>query len=398
MQHEMRREFDSSSLQRPILFGSLAFGFLAFSLPIFGKQLGASAFEIGGLFSAFSIMTVLIRPLVGWSLDRFGRKKFLVAALLGYAAAMALFAVASNLLGLYLARLMQGIASSFMWISAYTIATDLASSERRGSAVGQVDGASAQGALYGALIGFVVINVLPLKTGWQVLFAGYAVMALVGAWLAWFKLPETQSAPIARASEPSLTWPLVRLMMIVCVVGLSTAMVGPLLLIFLQDRFQANVSMLAWAYVPAAMIQSYLPSHMGRLSDHYGRVPMMAAGLAGAGLVSLLIPGLPSILWLILLWALEALGWTVAAPAQEAMVADVTGHAARGTGYGMYYLAASLGATAGPLIGGWLYDSAGHAIPFYVNGIVLLAGTVAVLVFLRGESRKATLATIGQSQ
>jgi hypothetical protein len=34
----MKREFDLSSLQRSILFGSLAFGILGFVLPIYGKQ------------------------------------------------------------------------------------------------------------------------------------------------------------------------------------------------------------------------------------------------------------------------------------------------------------------------------------------------------------------------
>jgi hypothetical protein len=36
-------------------------------LPIYGKELGASVFEIGVIFSAFSVMTILMRPLVGWA-------------------------------------------------------------------------------------------------------------------------------------------------------------------------------------------------------------------------------------------------------------------------------------------------------------------------------------------
>jgi MFS family permease len=392
----MKREFNPVSLQRPILLGSLAFGILGFVLPIYGKQLGATALEIGGLFSVFSIMTVLVRPLVGWALDRFGRKVFFVAAWVGYASAMALFALAGNLSGLYVARLVQGIASSFFWISAYTIATDMASSKERGSAVGRVDEASNQGALYGAFAGFTVLSMLPLLTGWRVLFAGYAFMALVGAWLAWKNVPETRpSQPVRAKSKPSLSWPLSRLMAIVFVTGLSTAMIGPLLLIFLQDRFTTDVKSLALAYIPAALVYSFLPSRMGRLSDRFGRVPLMAIGLAGSGLVSLLLPGLSSIMWLVVLWVLEAIGLTAAAPAQEALVADLTGNDVRGTGYGLYTFAASLGATFGPLIGGWLYDSAGHAVPFYLNGFVLIVGTVAVLVLLRGKSLQASPNAIG---
>ena len=388
-----------ASLQRPILLGSLAFGILGFVLPIYSKQLGASALEIGGLFSVFSIMTVLFRPVVGWALDHFGRRRFFVAAWMGYAAAMALFALAGNLLGLYLARLVQGIASSFMWISAYTIATDMASAEGRGNAVGRVDEASAQGSLYGAFVGFAVLSFLPLLMGWRLLFAGYALMALAGAWLAWKNVPETRPAqPVRPESKPGLSSLLFRLMIIVFVTGLSTAMIGPLLLIFLQDRFTTDVKSLALAYIPAALVYSFLPSRMGRLSDRFGRVPLMAMGLAGAGLVSLLLPGLSSLAWLIVLWVVEALGLTAAAPAQEALVADLTGNDVRGAGYGLYTLAASLGATFGPLIGGWLYDAAGHATPFYLNGIVLLAGALVVWVLLRGKSTQALPKPIGQLQ
>jgi MFS family permease len=355
-------------------------------LPIYGKRLGASALEIGGLFSIFSIMTVLLRPVVGWALDRFGRKVFFTAGLLGYAGTMTLFAVAGSLIGLYLARLVQGIASSLLWISAYTIATDIASSEQRGKAVGHVDEASAQGALYGAFVGFAVLSALPLLTGWRVLFAGYALLAAVGAWRAWRNVPETRlSQPDRSNGKLGFSALLFRLMVIVFITSLSTAMIGPLLLIFLQDRFTTSVSTLALAYIPAALVYSFLPSRMGRLSDRLGRVPLMAIGLAASGLASLILPGLPNIGWLIVLWVAEAIGLTAAAPAQEALVADLTGNDVRGTGYGLYTFAASLGATFGPLLGGWLYDAAGHAMPFYLNGTVLLAGTVAIWILLHGK-------------
>jgi MFS family permease len=114
-----------SALRRPTLLGSFAFGFLSFALPVYSKQLGANALEIGGLFSIFTLSTALVRPLVGWAMDRWGAKPFFVVALTGYALNMTIFAVSSALPLLYLARLVQGIASSFMWISAYTLATSL---------------------------------------------------------------------------------------------------------------------------------------------------------------------------------------------------------------------------------------------------------------------------------
>lgn len=390
---------NGSTLHWPILLASLAFGILTFLLPIYGRRLGASALEIGGLYSIFALMTVLIRPLTGWALDHFGRKRFFVAALVCYAGAMGLFSIADNVAGLYLARLMQGVASALMWISAYTIATDLTSPEGRGRAVGHVDEASARGSLYGALAGFALLTWLPLSTGWQVLFLAYALLAAFGAWLAWKRVPETQTLhPPQMGSRRTISGLLFRLMVIVFVTGASTAMISPLVLIFLQDKFTAEVGMLALAFIPAALVYSFLPSRLGQLSDRFGRTPLMAAGLVGSGLVSLLLPGLSHIGWLIVMWALEALGLTMAAPAQEALVADLTGSAVRGVGYGLYTFATSLGATLGPLLGGWLYDAAGPATPFYLNGIVLFAGAIWILLLLGRGPLKTAKATVNSAE
>ncbi len=378
----------TSSMQTAVLLSSLSFGILGFVLPIYGKQLGASALEIGMLFSVFSLMTLILRPVVGRGVDRYGRKPFFVSGIACYAVAMGLFALASNLGLLYLARLMQGVGASLLWISAYTLATELNSSASRGQAVGGVDGASARGALLGALVGYGVLPQLGLDVGWTLLFAGYALAAAYGAWLGWKQVPETRREQLTSDTHAQgISSGLIRLMLIVGVTALSTALVGPLLMVFLQDKFTTDVGTLAWAFLPAAIIYGVLPSRAGRLSDRFGRAPLMAIGLAGSGLVSLLFPVLPNILLLVLLWAVEAIGLTMATPAQEAMVADLTGSDVRGQAYGIYTFAASLGATIGPLLGGWLYDQLGHAIPFYVNGIVLIVSAALVLLLLGGKTR-----------
>lgn len=370
----------------PIVLGSLSFGILAFALPVYARQLGASALGIGGLFSAFYVTTTLLRPLVGWGLDRIGRKPFFWIALLLYGASMFFFAYARSLDALYLARLMQGLGSSFLWISAYTLATEMSSAAQHGQAVGRVDAASAQGGLFGALAGFSLTFLMPLETAWFWIFAGYGVCALLAALLAWRRLPETRPA-LSQTAQPGRQldfWPLARLMAVVFITNASMNLISPLLLIFLQDRFTTDVSVLAQAYIPAVLVYSFLPPRLGRLSDRFGRPLLIAAGLLAAGVVSLLIPGLPSLLWLVILWVLEAVGFSMASPAQEALVSDLTGSQMRGRGYGLYTFAAGLGATIGPLLGGWMYDRFGHGLPFYTNGLVLVLFALLIPLLFGG--------------
>ena len=108
----------------------------------------------------------------------------------------------------------------------------------------------------------------------------------------------------------------------------------------------------------------------------------MAIGLIGSGIVSLGFTHIYSIKLLIVLWVLESIGIVMASPAEEALVADIAGKDIRGSAYGLYLFVSSLGAVIGPLVGGWLYDSFGHAVPFYLNGLILLFDALLVVVLL----------------
>jgi DHA1 family multidrug resistance protein-like MFS transporter len=57
------------TLINTIFLISFPFGLLFFTPPFLGKEMGASAFVIAGLYSVFSLMTVLLRPVIGWALD-----------------------------------------------------------------------------------------------------------------------------------------------------------------------------------------------------------------------------------------------------------------------------------------------------------------------------------------
>ena len=374
------------ALHYPILFTGLSSVFLWFGLPIYGKSLGASALTIGGLYSVFTASTVLLRPAVGWGLDRFGRKHFFVAALGANAIAMVVFSLAGDIPRLYLARLVQGVGGSIMWVSVNTIVADLSASGARGQAMGRVDEMQARSGMYGAFVGFTLMFLLSAKTAWQAAFTTYAILAAISVFLAWKNVPETRP-PSASAVESRHRIPrqLFILLVIVFTTGASAAMLSPIYLIFLQDKFTTEVSVLAWAFFPAGLVFSFLPSRLGRLSDRFGRAVPMAIGLIGAGLLSLFLPGLPSIVWLVVLYTLSAVGWAMADPAEAAMVADLTGSEKRGTGYGLYEFADSFGATVGPLLGGWLYDEVGRPVPFYLNGVVLLARAIWVLLLLRQQ-------------
>lgn len=368
-----------NALRWSVVFCSLPFFTLSFLLPIYARQLGASAASIGELYAIVAVVMIVTRPIIGWAMDRFGRKQFFVSGVMCYVVAMGLFAMARNMELLFLARFIQGIGGALAWITAYTITTELASSEERGEAIGRMDSASHRGSLYGILAALALMSWLPSPLSWSVVFSGYAIMSGIGMMIAWRGVPETRPVS-ARHTRHHLvmTWPLVRLLVVVFVVSGSSALSRPLLLIYVQDQFAADLWYLALAFLPAGLVFGFLPGYLGHLSDRVGRMPLMVVGLIGSGVMSLVLPHTPHLGWFIVCCTGKAVGIVMASPAQKALLGDLTGSEERGTGYGLYAFASSLGGAIAPPLGGWLYDTVGHGAPFYANGVLLLAGALWV--------------------
>jgi MFS family permease len=69
-------------------------------------------------------------------------------------------------------------------------------------------------------------------------------------------------------------------------------------------------------------------------------------------------------------------------PAEQALVADLTGGDQRGRAYGLYVMASDIGAALGPLGGGWLYDRIDPSAPFLATGVILAFCALLLLLFL----------------
>jgi MFS family permease len=204
-------EHEATPIQRPRLittpFVALAVASLAFFtaggivLPVaprFAKfALGADAIGVGVAIGAFSVAALLLRPVVGWASDRFGRKPLLVAGSLLTVGALVLHLVASNYVVFLLARCLLGAGEGFFLVASLAAASDIAPEERRGEALSFFTLT-----LYlGLAIGPPVAEVVFAAGSYQAVWLAALLVAIV-ATVPTLLVPESAPAVHRDADEP----------------------------------------------------------------------------------------------------------------------------------------------------------------------------------------------------
>ena len=373
-----------SVVRRSLMLVAFPMVFVTFGLPLRAQDLGAGGFEIGVLFSLFTVALLVLRPAVGWGVDRYGRRVFFIAALACYVLTNTLYALAEGLWPLYLARFVHGVALAGMLIATDTITADLTTTETRTEAMGANMANQGRGGMIGATFAFTLVGVIPLHA-WQMSFATFALVAIAACGYAAAKLPETfkPDASAAGAAEFNMPPVLVRLMVVVFIAALGTSFVQPLYLIYLQARFDLDMRVLAGAFLPLGIVYAVLPGYLGRLAQRLGRARSMTIGWIGTGVLYFSIPHLPTLILIITLFTLSAVGGIMADVSRNALVGDQAGPEGSGRAFGRIEFASGFGAAIGPLGGGLVYDLLGQELVFMVTGVLVLLAALLVPLYLR---------------
>src|SRR3954467_6098376 len=140
-------------------------------------------------------------------------------------------------------------------------------------------------------------------------------------------------------------------------------------------RFNATPRMVGLLFASYSIMQLVFSPILGRLSDKYGRRPVLLLSIIGTG-IGFLILGFATTLWMLFIGrVLDGITGGNISTAQ-AYIADVTTPENRAKGMGMIGAAFGLGFIFGPAIGGIL-SRWGIAVPFlFAAGLALANATL----------------------
>ena len=101
-------------------------------LPVYLGELNATNADIGTIMATASVGGLLLRPVVGWSLDQVGRKPTLIAGTLFLSAGMASVGLVDGIDStIYVARVLIGIGAGALFTGYFVFVTDFIPQSRR---------------------------------------------------------------------------------------------------------------------------------------------------------------------------------------------------------------------------------------------------------------------------
>ncbi|MDD0839344.1 MFS transporter [Curvibacter sp. HBC61] len=349
-------------------------------LPVFALEArkypgGDDPALVGLALGIYGLTQGVLQIPFGMASDRLGRKPVIVAGLLLFALGSALAATADTLLGLTVARAVQGAGAISAAVTA--LLADQTRDEVRTKAM----------AVIGASIGLVFalsLVLAPLLTAWlglAGLFALIGGLALAGVAVVLWRVPAAPPLP-ADARRGSL---------------LEVLRFKPLLRLDFGVFMLHAVQLSMWVAVPTLLVgagldkaqhwQVYLPAVLASFGVMGGvlfplerRGHLKAVFLGAIALIALvqvgfgLVAGAQPSLWLLggLLFGFFC-AFNVLEASQPSLASRIAPPHLRGTALGVYNTLQSLGLFVGGAVGGWLARSVGPTGLFTVCALAMLA-------------------------
>ncbi|WP_213620211.1 MFS transporter [Paenibacillus sp. J22TS3] len=341
------------------------------------------------LTSIYAVCVFFAAPVLGALSDRYGRRPLLLVCLLGSAIGYLVFGLGGALWVLFAGRIIEGITGgSISTIFAYF--ADIIPPEQRTKYFGWVSAVAGVGTVIGPTLGGLLA-----KLGYAVPMYFGAIITLLNVVYGILYMPESLDK-MKRLKEITLARlnPFIQLATILSMKNLKRLLISAFLLWIPGGSLQAVFSqftMDTFSWKPALIglmfsIMGFqdiisqgfiMPKLLKKLSDTQIALAGMASEIIGYALIALsaLFSFYPLLIAGMFIFGF---GDSVFGPAFNGMLSKSVDSSEQGRIQGGSQSIQALARIIGPILGGQLYVSLGHAAPAFM-GMILIAAAIPVL-------------------
>ncbi|MBC1409598.1 MFS transporter [Listeria welshimeri] len=353
------------------------------------KNSSEQALMVTLLTSVYALCVFFAAPGLGALSDRFGRRPVLLLCFIGSAIGYFIFGLGGALWVLFLGRIIEGITGGSI-STLFAFFADITPQENRTKYFGWVSAAAGAGAALGPAFGGFIAHF-----GYAIPFFFGAAITLLNFLFGYFYMPESLKKEHRLKSIPLMRLnPFSQLLNILTIKNLGRLLISGFFIWVPNGSLQAVMSQFAidsfsWKPVLIGMMFSIMgiqdilsqafimPKLLLKLTDKQIAIFGMIAEIIGYTLIaaSSIFAFAPL---LIIGMFIFGFGDSIFGPSFNGMVSKSASASEQGRIQGGSQAIQSLARIIGPIIGGQIYITLGHAAPA-VMGIILIIAAVFIL-------------------
>ncbi|MBI2849463.1 MAG: MFS transporter [Chloroflexi bacterium] len=350
------------------------------ALPLFIRSLGVPVSTVGFIAAASTVVGIVVSLPAGILSDIIGRRRVILMAAIVFATAPFLYLLITAPWQLVLVRIYHGLATAILGPVAMAAVADTFE-KGRGEKMGWYSSATMVGRFLAPFVGGLLIFGEDFR--WVYLADGFAgALALAAA----IRLPMTTAttAPIRdvfrqqRGKYSQEIAFVLRHPGILATSGIEAAQyfafgcLETFLPIYLNEKLGYPAWKIGLLFTAQILTAALTKPVMGRLSDRYGRVPMIVIGLALGGVTTATMLILTNYVVIMALIAIFGLGLATVTASTSALVADLSRAQGRGGAMGILSSIMDIGHSSGPMVSGALIGVYSYRTAFGIVGVSLV--------------------------
>lgn len=338
-------------------------------LPLFAQrfsELGAGVKALGTSEMAYALAATLAAPVMGTLADRFGRRPLMLLSLAAYVLAFSGYRLVDSVTVLILLRGLAGAFTAGLYPAVYGIVGDLAPADERAKWFGIVNGGQSIGWIGGPLLGGLIFD----HFGFNVSITVSILIALVTFAVALLTVKESRKRSVNRAestltsknnstekepfmagirkSLPKALPAFTLLLVIYFMVMFAWAFIEPKFMFHAYDDLGWSAAMLGTAMSFYGIAMAVGEFTLSRLSDRYGRKPIIILGLTLFTAQFLGLAFSRNYAVIAIAFVIAGLGNAIYDPALSASILDMAPAQHQSRIMGLKSTAGSLGTILGP--------------------------------------------------
>jgi MFS family permease len=374
----------------------LGFGIVVPLLPFYGQSFHAQPWQIGLIFSAYSMGSFFGEPFWGRLSDRIGRKPILVSTTLANCICYGALAFAPSIWFAFVIRFLGGMAAGNGSVIQGYIA-DVTAPEDRAGRMANLGAAYNIGFILGPVAGGFLAKPSAGTIGFQIPLLAASALAGISSFGILMLVRESRRVRPADHQEPS-RWAVIgfaarhpvvgRLMLLTFMVGFAFTGIESVFGLWAHHRFAWQPRDVGLCFAISGLVSSPTQFFItGTLSRRFGEARMLAVGMVGTVITMILIPFGDGHWVTYALMAAMALCSSVAFPNSGALMSRSIDEHSQGQIMGLNNACGAFARFAGPSGAAFVYSAISVDGPYFLGALVVAPAILLALAAGKAAGR-----------